>query len=111
MTIFDWNKHMLPMARLFSADGTELAGNICQVDTRTGWYEYYKLNANGHVYIDQGEVASAQDYAAPPIRIEWSRNRFLYRLEMRWHSFMFKFELFQMTGRWPRRHKRVSPSA
>ena len=94
------------MARVYSADGAELDENILRIDTRTGRYQYCKLNANGQCYVDQDdEVASAHGWATPPIRIEWARNRFLYSIEMRWHSFMVRIAVFRRTGQWPRRRK------
>ena len=111
MTIFDWHNHRLPAAKAYSADGEALRGNIHRIDTRSGCYEYYKLNLDREIFVYRGEIASGWDWAAPPIRIEWSCSRFLYRVEMRWHSFMLAFAVFRRTGRWPRRRQTAKLSA
>ena len=106
MTIFDWIHHRLPQARAYAADGVELTGYIFRIDTDSGWYEYYEQDAGRQIYTDENyQIVTGCARATPPIRVVWSRNRFLYRVEMRWHSFMLSVAVFQRTGRWPRRRK------
>lgn len=87
MAIYAWNCGTLPAAKAYAADGVELKCNglIFRIDTVTGNYEYHKRNADGQCYVEHDEIASDHGWVMPPIRIEWSRNRFIYRVLMWWY--------------------------
>ena len=126
MAIYDWNNRATRPARIFDAKGCLLSADIIWIDTVTGVYRRYKLNAEGELYVEGagsyrhwkkdtqgaifsegGEIAEESGrYASTPLRIEWKCNRLLWALErlgIRWHGFWLKVACWWSTGRWPKK--------